>query len=423
MKLGLYGGTFSPPHLGHTAIAEAFVKQLELDELLVMPTSIPPHKMIDSGDDPEKRFLMAKLAFGNMDSVKVSRLELEREGKSYTALTLRRLFEDYGLSKGSDRIYLLVGADMFLSLDTWYSAEEIFSLAVIVYAKRGNYEEDEKLAAKAEEYREKYSAETFPLMIEPFEISSSQIRSMIRNGEDAERFMPKKVFEYVKKEGLYAPESNDPSEREISEDELSNLREEVAGRLSEKRFRHTLAVEEEAAFMAKELLPEKLRQIRAAALLHDIAKELSSEKQLNYIKDFGIIKKDYGKIPEPVLHALAAPGVIVEDFPEYASEEILSAVSRHTTGEEGMSVFDAIVFLADYTECTRKHETCKRCREYFHGNIANAQTEKERIHILTEAVKMSLYDTIRFNRDRGRNMDPNTEKTYEWLKNGGQLSE
>lgn len=203
--------------------------------------------------------------------------------------------------------------------------------------------------------------------------------------------------------------------------ELLSLREAVRPYLSDKRYAHTLAVEEEAAFIAAHVLPSREGSIRAAALLHDIAKELTSEKQLNYIRDFGIISGDIGDYPEPVLHALAAPAVISERFSEYLDDDILSAVRYHTTGRAEMTVFEAIVFIADYIEPTRKHESCRRCREYFHSHIVNAKNADEATAVLTEAVYMSLRDTLQHIESTHKMLDPDTAKAAQYLQNGGVL--
>ncbi len=203
--------------------------------------------------------------------------------------------------------------------------------------------------------------------------------------------------------------------------ELLALAEAVRPYLSEKRYRHTLMVEKEAAYIAKYVLPEREGSLRAAALLHDVAKEIPYEKQLNYIVDFDIIREDPKTLPEAVLHALAAPAVIKEAFPDYADEDILSAARYHTTGREEMTLFEAVIFLADYTEETRKHESCRRCREYLHADLEASKSRGEAIEVLTSAVAMSLKDTLSHIRSTQRQLDPDTERAALYLMRGGQL--
>ncbi len=183
------------------------MRQFSLDELYIMPASVPPHKRISESDDPEKRYEMSKLAFGGISGAHVSRIELEREGASYTVDTLRAIYGEKGIDVDSgapieNRIMLLCGTDMFLTLESWRRAEEIFRIADIVYAPRDEGDVV-PLREKAKEYAEKYSASSFMLNIEPFPISSSEIREMIASDNDPCRYISAEVYEYIKKAGLY----------------------------------------------------------------------------------------------------------------------------------------------------------------------------------------------------------------------------
>ena len=122
IRIGIYGGTFAPVHKGHVAAAEAFFRQMELDLLYVIPAGIPPHKQIDASDDPIHRLRMCELAFDGMKNVIVSDMEIRREGKSFTVDTLR------ALSAEDRRLFLLMGTDMMLTLDSWREPDEIFRL-------------------------------------------------------------------------------------------------------------------------------------------------------------------------------------------------------------------------------------------------------------------------------------------------------
>ncbi len=208
---------------------------------------------------------------------------------------------------------------------------------------------------------------------------------------------------------------------EPTSEELRALTEAVKPYLSEKRLAHTLMVEKEAAYIAGYVLPEREGSLRAAALLHDVAKEIPYTKQLNYIIENDIIKSDPKALPEAVLHALAAPCVIKEAFPEYADEDILSATRYHTTGREGMTLFEAVIFLADYTEETRKHESCRRCRDLLHRGLEGSESREEAITALTSAVTMCLKDTLSYIRSKQRQLDPDTERAALYLMRGGQL--
>ena len=125
------------------------------------------------------------------------------------------------------------------------------------------------------------------------------------------------------------------------------LKAAVEARMSQKRFLHTLGVVKAARQLGEELMPEKIQSLTVAAHLHDIAKELPTEELLTLSSEYGYVTTEEDMNSPQVLHSFAAPAVIKRDFPEYASEEILSAVFKHTTGDGEMSVFDEIIFLSD----------------------------------------------------------------------------
>ncbi|MBE6560830.1 MAG: HD domain-containing protein [Ruminococcaceae bacterium] len=161
-------------------------------------------------------------------------------------------------------------------------------------------------------------------------------------------------------------------ENVITEEMLAQLRERVRAYLDERRYLHTLEVEEEAARIGAVFLPDKIEKLRAAALLHDITKRDSFEKQLQYCEEFGImIDKAEFDAPQ-VLHAVTAAAVAARDFADIVDEEILGGIRWHTTGHDGMSVFESVIFLADYIEPSRTFDDCISMRNYFWGSMPNA---------------------------------------------------
>lgn len=208
---------------------------------------------------------------------------------------------------------------------------------------------------------------------------------------------------------------------EPTEQMLGALRERIKPYLKERRYAHTLSVEGEAAYMARHLLPEREGSLRAASLLHDIAKKLSYEKQLNYIREFGIMEADRTPVGD-VAHAPAGAALVIRDFPEYAADaEIVSAVKYHATGHAEMTVFEAIVFLADYIEPTRPYESCRALREFFHSGIETAKTDEEKLSVLRESVMTSLRETIAHVRSNNFELDPETVTALSYFESGGRL--
>ncbi|MBR6289997.1 MAG: bis(5'-nucleosyl)-tetraphosphatase (symmetrical) YqeK [Clostridia bacterium] len=157
---------------------------------------------------------------------------------------------------------------------------------------------------------------------------------------------------------------------ELTDEMLSVLRERVRDYLKPKRYLHTLAVEEEAARLGELFLPDRINALRAAALLHDITKRDDLEKQLQYCSEFGIIYDVLERSSPKLFHAKTAAELARRDFAEFVDDEIISGIRWHTTGREQMTVFESIVYLADYIEKTRTFPDCVELRRYFWGGIA-----------------------------------------------------
>lgn len=198
IRIGIYGGTFAPVHQGHVAAAEAFLCQMELDLLYVIPAGIPPHKQIDASDDPVHRLRMCELAFQGMKNVIVSDMEIKRAGKSYTVDTLR------ALSAEDRRLFLLMGTDMMLTLDAWREPKEIFQLCYPIYIRRESDPVLEgQIVAKNKLYLEKYGKIVRRLMADVIELSSTDIRDRVKRGSEIDSLVPPAVAAYIRREGLY----------------------------------------------------------------------------------------------------------------------------------------------------------------------------------------------------------------------------
>ena len=198
LRIGIYGGTFSPPHKGHIAAAKAFMEQMWLDILYVIPTATPPHKEMEVDVSAKDRLEMCRLAFEELDGVCVSDLEIARGGKSYTVETLREL-------SGEDRrLFFLCGTDMMLTLDRWREPEEIFRLCYPVYIRRDNDRSlDAVIVNKIAQYQKDFGKVVRRIVADPIELSSSQIRQMIAEGSDLSGVVTKKVENYIRNNHLY----------------------------------------------------------------------------------------------------------------------------------------------------------------------------------------------------------------------------
>ena len=201
LRVGIFGGTFAPVHNGHVIAAKAFMEQMKLDYLYIIPACLPPHKQISPSDDPKHRLRMCELAFADIDGVVVSDLEIVRGGKSYTYDTLKEL------SRPDTRLFFMCGTDMVLSFDTWYRFEDIFKLCYLVYVRRENDPIiTNRIVSKITEYYQKYGVMFRKILTEPIEISSTAVRKAVFEGRDISSFVPPLVESYIKTHGLYIGE-------------------------------------------------------------------------------------------------------------------------------------------------------------------------------------------------------------------------
>jgi len=198
LRVGIYGGAFSPIHIGHVEAAKAFMRQMWLDVLFVIPTGLSPHKQMDHSASAEDRMEMCRLAFRDVEGVIVSDIEIKRGGKSYSIDTLR------DMSCEDQRLFMLCGTDMMLTLGDWDDVDEIFKLCYPVYIRREvDRALDAKIIEKNTEYFDKYGKYVIKLDSPVIEISSSEIREKIRNKEDISAFVDGEVLKYIEEKGLY----------------------------------------------------------------------------------------------------------------------------------------------------------------------------------------------------------------------------
>lgn len=345
MKIGVYGGTFNPPHLGHITAARAVFELLELDQLLLIPAGLPPHKEMPAGSPTaQQRLEMTRLAgeqTGLGDKVKVLDMELVRAGKSYTSDTLAALRQTYP----DDELWLLMGTDMFLTLQAWHAPEEVLRLAGI--AAFGRTEEDtEELFSVQREYltRTYPGCRIFTLTIPGVvDVSSTEIRAALKQGTGAELLAPA-VYGYILREGLYGTAAD------LKHLPLERLRPVALSYLKHKRIPHVLGTEQEAIRLA-ERYGADVEKARVAALLHDCTKRLSMEEQLALCAKYGIELDELEQKALKLLHSKTGAAIARDVFG--VDEEIYSAIWYHTTGHADMTLLEKIIYLADYIEPTR----------------------------------------------------------------------
>lgn len=191
-RLGVYGGTFDPIHTGHLAIARGVVAHCGLDRLLFVPSARPPHKQGHAMAPPDDRYRMAELATRHDPRLEVSDTEINRPGLSYTVDTLEELRRIYGASSS---LYLVLGADSLLEIDTWHAPDRIFDLATVVTVPRPGKD----LTGVDPGWLDR----VVDIQLPEIDVSSTDIRRRVGQGLPIAHLVPEEVADYIEERGLY----------------------------------------------------------------------------------------------------------------------------------------------------------------------------------------------------------------------------
>lgn len=195
-RIGILGGTFDPVHIGHLIIAEESRYRLDLEKVVFVPAGTPPHKPDEPVSEKEHRYRMTVLATEDNPAFEVSRVEIEREGPSYTVDTLGELRKLYGLDA---ELFLIMGADSLLEILTWHRPEEIVKRCRIVAAGRPGYDLTQAEQALSKEFMER----VIFLEVPDIDISSTELRSRAAAGIPIKYLVPRAVEGYIKNNNLY----------------------------------------------------------------------------------------------------------------------------------------------------------------------------------------------------------------------------
>lgn len=347
-KIGIFGGSFNPIHVGHVHLAKSYIRALSLDKLLVIPAKYPPHKQSRDLAPGKTRLALCRLAFEDCPQVEVSDLELSRPGRSYTIDTVQELRRRYPDAE----LYLIVGGDMFRSFSRWWRFEDILLDCGLCTAPRDSKELEElrRSAILLGQYSEKVQI----LDIPPIELSSTEIRRRLAAGEDCQGLLPPKVEAEIQRLGLYRP---DPDHKA----KVAQYTEAIRQLLKPRRFEHSLNVAQRAAALAL-LYEEDDKKAELAGLLHDCCKNMPQEEQLHWLQKSAIIfDKSFLEQP-PLWHGFAAAEYVRCRF-GIEDEDLLNALRYHTVGRANMSPLEKIVYLADLTSAERDYPDVDSVRE------------------------------------------------------------
>ena len=397
MRIGVYGGTFNPIHRGHLTAALAAKRALELDKLLLIPASTPPHKALPEGSaSPEQRMEMTVLATAELGPwAEVLDLELRRDGPSYTYDTLCSLQELYP----EDELWLLMGTDMFLSLPSWHRGGELMRMVRIGAFDRTLPQHGDQLEAQQRLLEAEYGAR-IRLIENPgvIDISSTQLRQALREGR-GEAYLPRAVYGYILREGLYGTH---PELKGLSPDRLRPI---ALSYLKPKRMPHVLGTEEEAVRLARQCGADETKA-RIAALLHDCTKKLEPEEQLALCRRYGIELDEVERQAPNLLHAKTGAGLAREVFG--VEDEVYWAIYWHTTGHADMTPLEKVLYLADYIEPSRDFPGVEELRRAVHAD-------------LDQGLLQALNDSIRENTRKGRPVHHSSADARDYLLRGKKL--
>ena len=388
-RIGIYGGTFNPPHLGHIQAAREAVTALNLDRLLLVPTHTTPHKALPANSPtPQQRLEMLCLAVAEDPKIQVSDLELSREGVSYTYETVAQLRWEYPEAQ----LVLLMGTDMFLSFSTWRHPQTILDAVELAVFYRGDRQEVAEVA------RQKAALEAQGAKITLVEnrvipISSTQLRRLLAF-RCADAFLPEGVGAYIHRHGLYDTHAQWQG---LPEEELEKI---VVSLLKPSRVAHVLGCRDTAVALARQYDADETDAARAG-LLHDITKALDGPLQLTLCDCYDKILDDFSRKYPKTLHALTGSLVAERIFGE--NQQVVTAIRWHTTGRAHMTLLEKIVYIADYMEPNRDFPGVDRLRTL-------AYTD------LDAALKLGLEMTMVHVESQGNAVSPESQQALAWLK-------
>ncbi len=387
-RIGIYGGTFNPPHLGHVRAAAYALKALSLDMLYMIPSYISPHKQLPEGSaTPQQRMQLLQLSI-RQPGICVSDLELERGGTSYTWQTVTELSAEHP----DTELVLLMGTDMFLSFHNWMHPERIMEKASIGVFYRGDKGEVGAVAEQKQRLEE--AGATVYLVENPVtEISSTDLRRMLVFG-CADGFMDRQALSYIQDQGLYGTATcyqNLP---------LEQLEAAVISLLKPNRVKHVLGCRDTAVELAK-LWGADPTDAARAGLLHDITKALDGPLQLTLCDAYGIILDNFSTQNPKTLHALTGSLVARRIFGE--NEAVVSAIASHTTGKANMNTLEKIIYVADYMEPNRDFPGVEQLRQLAYADLDGA-------------LRMGLEMTLAVLKEEGKEISRESIQALEFLK-------
>lgn len=371
MKIGIYGGTFNPPHKGHGKVMEAVIASLGLEELWLIPTKTPPHKTLGQDSASPSHRLEMVSSVGNFIKTQRRRsqkepcpirtldVEIRREGISYTVDTLQGLREEHP----DGEFWLILGEDMLLHFMEWKEPETVAKLANLCTFVRSDQAPSPALLSQAQHLRDTLNTQVEVITLEGgIAVSSTEIRESLAQGVLSSELYPTTVGQIIRHK-LYGVE------KDLTSLDAVTLRDYVFGYLKAKRCFHTIGVEQECIKLAKRW-GEDETLARRAGILHDITKYWTHEQHLAFCDQYQYPLEAFERGQVKLLHAKSGAVYAKEIFQE--EEAIWRAIDCHTTGKGNMSLLDKILYIADYIEVNRDFEELEEMRALAYEDLDKA---------------------------------------------------
>ncbi len=349
MKYGIFGGTFDPFHAGHLSMITGALATGQVDKVWVIPSGYPPKKDAHQLTLAPYRYYMTQAALKNVPNCEVLPIEIVRPHISYTVDTLRILREE-SLAGPDDELIMIYGTDILFEIETWYHPEILVKEASLLIARRPGILQQETLL-KVHELEDRYKIQIGFFPIEGVTVSSREIRCT----QSFSDLLPA-VRQFIKKHALYPQDNPLAYLSENTHRVIFEYGTILFLELSRSRLLHSLNV---ALLSIRYAVIFGVDPDKAviAGLLHDCAKEIPITRQALLASQV-----DDRKLPENAL--LHAPAGVVYAAEHYCvkDESILSAIRYHTTGREGMTPLEKIIYLADKLEPARDYEELTELR-------------------------------------------------------------
>lgn len=343
MRVGIFGGTFDPPHKGHAKAAAAAIKELDLDKLIVVPDYAPPHKGEHGAVlPPAARLELTKKTMDGIDGAEVSDMEIKRAGKSYTIDTVNAVLAKYGGAK----LYLLIGSDMLEIFERWKNFREILDKATLAVVTRRDGDL-KRVRERADYLARQYGARVQLVPHSEVEISSTDLRAMLPMRRGSE-FLSDRVYSEIIKNRYYGAKPAYPW-----------LREKAYAMLNPARVPHVRGCEQMAEKLAVRWGAD-VEKAREAAILHDITKKYELKEQLALCEKYGVESDEVERVENKLLHSKTGAAIAKYEFG--CDDDVVSAIEWHTTGRAGMTLLDKIMYMADYVEPNRDFEGVEELR-------------------------------------------------------------